>query len=128
VSGSPMSTTADGSGDYRVEFPIPADAAPSTFNVTVTATADSGSATAGTTFTVGDVMSVEIETDKDLYLVGDTVYCTITVKDPSGQLVGGVDVTGTATYTDSGRSTQLSGTTDPMGQSPWTGCRRQAQG
>ena len=120
VSGSMLSTTADGSGDYRVEFPIPADAAPSTFNVTVTATADSGSATAGTTFTVGDVMSVEIETDKDLYLVGDTVYCTITVKDPSGQLVGGVDVTGTATYTDSGRSTQLSGTTDPMGQSPWT--------
>jgi len=121
VSGSPMSTTADGSGDYRVEFPIPADAAPSTFNVTVTATGSTeGSATADTTFTVGDVMSVEIETDKDLYLVGDTVYCTITVKDPSGQLVGGVDVTGTATYTDSGRSTQLSGTTDPMGQSPWT--------
>jgi len=121
VSGSTMSTTADGSGGYRVEYPIAADAAPSTFNVTVTATGSTpGSATAATTFTVGDVMSVEIETDKDLYLIGDTVYCTITVKDTSGQPVSGASIDGSATYTDSGRSTTLSGTTDGMGQAPWT--------
>ncbi|MBN1857359.1 MAG: hypothetical protein JW846_10470 [Dehalococcoidia bacterium] len=121
VSGSTMSTTADGSGGYRVEYPIAADAAPSTFNVTVTATGStSGTATAATTFTVGDVMSVEIETDKDLYLIGDTVYCTVTVKDSTGQPVPGASVDGTATYTDSGRSTVLSGTTDSSGQTPWT--------
>ncbi|TFH36284.1 MAG: hypothetical protein E4G93_02415 [Dehalococcoidia bacterium] len=121
VSGSSASMTADGSGGYRVEFPIPADTEPSTFNVTVTATGTtSGSATAATTFTVGDVMSVEIETDKDLYLIGDTVYCTVTVKDDSGQPVPGASLDGTATYTDSGRSTQLSGTTDSVGQAPWT--------
>ncbi len=121
VSGSTMSTTADGSGDYRVEYPIAADAGDATFNVTVTATGSTaGSATASTTFTVGDVMSVEIVTDKDLYLIGDTVYCTITVKDSSGQPVQGAALDGSATYTDSGRSTTLSGTTDPMGQAPWT--------
>ena len=121
VSGSSMSTTADGSGGYRVEYPIAADAASGTFNVTVTATGTtSGSATAATTFTVGDVMSVEIETDKDLYLIGDTVYCTVTVKDSSGQPVQGASIDGTATYTGSGRSTVLSGTTDPSGQAPWT--------
>jgi len=120
VSGATQTTTTDGAGDYNIPFSIPADASPTTYNVAVTATTSTGSASASTTFTVGDVMSVEIETDKDLYLIGDTVYCTITVKDSSGQLVQGADISGTATYTDSGRSTQLSGTTDPTGQAPWT--------
>ena len=120
VSGSTQTTTTDGSGNYGVGFPIPADAGAVTYNVSVTATTSTGSASASTTFSVGDVMSVEIETDKDLYLIGDTVYCTITVKDSTGQPVDGADISGTATYTDSGRSTQLSGTTDPMGQAPWT--------
>ena len=118
VSGSSQTTTSDGSGNYRVEYPIPSDAAPSTHSVSVTATTATGSASAGTTFTVGQVMAVEIETDKDLYRIGDTVHCTITVKDPSGQPVAGADISGTATYTRSGRSTQLSGSTDAMGQAP----------
>jgi len=120
VSGATQTTTTDGSGNYGLGFAIPADAGPTTYNVSVTATITTGSASASTAFTVGDVMSVEIETDKDLYLIGDTVYCTITVKDSSGQIVQGADISGTATYTDSGRATQLSGTTDPMGQAPWT--------
>ncbi len=120
VSGSTLSVTTDGSGGYQVEFPIPADAVPSTHSVSATATTSTGSASGSTTFTVGDVMSVEIVTDKDLYLIGDTVYCTITVKDTSGQPVSGASIDGSATYTDSGRSTTLSGTTDPMGQAPWT--------
>jgi len=120
VSSATQVTTADGSGNYRVEYPIPAGAGPSTCNVSVTATTPKGSANGSTTFTVGQVMSVEIETDKDLYRIGDTVYCTITVKDPSGQPVAGADITGTATYTDSGRSTQLSGSTAATGQTSWT--------
>jgi len=120
VSGATQTTTTDGSGNYGLGFPIPAGTGPKTYNVTVTAASSTTSATASTTFTVGDGMSVEIETDKDLYLIGDTVYCIITVKDSAGQVVQGAGIAGTATYTDSGRATQLSGTTDPMGQAPWT--------
>ena len=120
VSGSTQTTIADGSGNYGLGFPIPTDAGQTTYSVSVTATTPTGSAAGSTTFTVGDVMSVEIDTDKDLYRIGDTVYCTITVKDSTGQAVAGADISGTATYTDSGRSTQLSGATDPMGQAPWT--------
>ncbi len=120
VSGSTLSTTADGSGSYRVEFPIPADAAPSTFNVTVTATGSTeGSATASTTFTVGQVMSVEIVTDKDHYLIGDTVYSTITVKDSQGTLVSGAELQITTIRSDSGRTTELSGFTDTLGENQW---------
>ena len=120
LAGSVHNAATDGSGSYRVEFPIPADTVAGTVTVSVTAITPSGSAAGSTTFTVGDVMSVEIETDKPLYLIGDTVYCTIIVHDPSGQPVDGADISGTATYTDSGRSTQLSGVTGPMGEAPWT--------
>jgi len=120
VSGSASTVSTDGSGNYGISFPVPGDAGASTYTVSVVATTATGSASNGTTFKVGDGMAVEIVTDKDLYLIGDTVYCTITVKDSSGQPVSGADIAGTATYTDSGRSTQLSGSTDPMGQAPWT--------
>ena len=121
VSGSILSTTTDGSGNYHVDFLIPAAATPSTFSVTVSATGlTAGSATASTTFTVGQTLNVTITSDKDHYLIGDPVYCTIKVDEPPNTPIPYANLTITASYLATGRTNNLTGLSDALGENIWT--------
>jgi len=122
VSQGTLSRSTDGSGSYRIEFQIPADAVPSTFNVSVTATTATATntATANTTFSVGQTLTITITCDKDHYLIGDTVYCTMTINEPTNIPVAYADLTITKTYLATGRSSNLTGLSDALGENVWT--------
>ena len=122
VSEGTLTRSTDGSGGYRIEFQIPADAVPSTFTVLVTATTATASnpATANTTFTVGQTLTVTITTDKDYYLIGDTVYCTIKVDGAPNTPIPYSDLAIKTTYLGTGRTTNLTGLSDALGENLWT--------
>ena len=122
VSEGTLSRTTDGSGGYRIEFQIPADAVPSTFSVLVTATTVTASnpATANTTFTVGQTLTVTITCDKNHYLIGDTVYCTIKVNGAPNTPIPYADLTIKKTHLTTGRTINLTGLSDATGENIWT--------
>jgi len=63
-------------------------------------------------------LTVEITTDKESYMIGETVYCTIKVKDSAtGATVPSANLRLVATHVNSGRSKESTGTTNPAGES-----------
>ncbi|MDD5509254.1 MAG: hypothetical protein PHI12_00325 [Dehalococcoidales bacterium] len=121
VGGWKGPATADASGNYRVEYPIPADVGQLSYVATAKASHGGKTGTSSSiTFSVGQVgLIVTMTTDKGHYLIGDTVYCTITVKDAQDQPVSDADLQITAKRLDSGRTTNLSNTTNALGESQW---------
>lgn len=63
---------------------------------------------------------VEIDTDKENYLIGETVHCTITVNDSNSTPVSNAELNIIATRLSSGKASELSGFTDVFGQNPWS--------
>jgi len=118
VSGTKLSATTDSSGKYKCEFPLPPEVTRGTYTVTATASYSGyPSVSKSTSFAVGAPLIVEISTDKENYLIGETVYCTITVKDAAtGKLVPYANLKTIATHLKSGKATELSGFTDGLGQ------------
>lgn len=114
--------STDGSGYYRYEFQVPVDATPSIFNVSVSSTTVTAinPATANTTFTVGQELTPTITCDKDYYLIGDTVYCTIKVEGDLNTPIPYADLAIKTTYLGSGRTADLSGLSDALGENLWT--------
>lgn len=114
--------STDGSGYYRYEFQVPVDATPSIFNVSVSAATASAStpATSNTTFTVGQELTPTISCDKDYYLIGDTVYCTIKVEGDLNTPIPYADLAIKTTYLGSGRTADLNGLSDASGENLWT--------
>lgn len=126
-----VSTTTDSSGNYKKGVPLPPDISQGTHTVTVTASKTGYPDVSGTTsFSVEQALIVEISTDKLkceslLSLVGEEIYCTITVKDAAtGKLVPYADLKIIATHlcTRKGtrKVTELSGATDGIGESTWS--------
>ena len=121
VSGWKGSATTDAAGNYRVQFPIPANVGQPSYVATATASHNGKTGISPSVIlSVGQVgLIVTMTTDKDHYLIGDPVYCTITVKDPKGEVVPYAKLSGTAKHLSSGRTTELSGSTNPMGENNW---------
>jgi len=63
-----------------------------------------------------EALIVEISPDKENYLIGETVYCTVTVKDSDGKPVPYANLNIIATHLGSGRATELQGSTDGLGE------------
>ena len=121
VSGTILSATTDASGNYHVSFSIPADVGLVSYPTTATAThAGYPSVSASTIFSIQDTLTVEVSADADHYLIGDTVYFTIIVKDSKGIGVSlaGLDIT--ATRLGSGSTTTLAAITDGLGENVWS--------
>ena len=125
------STTTDLSGNYKEEVPLPPDISQGTHTVTVTASkTEYAAVTKTTSFSVVQALIVEISTDKmkceSLFsLVGEEIYCTITVKDAAtGKLVPYADLkiitTHLCTRKGTRKVTELSGATDGIGESTWS--------
>ena len=122
VSGTILSATTDASGNYHVNFPIPADVGQVSYPTTATATYTGyPSVSANTIFSVqNDALIVELSPDKDYYLMGKTVYLTIIVKDSNGNRVPGADLDITTKRLGSGNTTNLTGSTDGLGENVWS--------
>ncbi|MDD5590924.1 MAG: hypothetical protein PHY18_03235 [Dehalococcoidales bacterium] len=122
VGGWKGSANTDASGNYRVEYFIPADIGQLSYVATAMAShGDKTGASSSFTFSVGQVgLIVAMTTDKYHYLIGDTVYCTITVKDAQDQPVSDANLQITAKRLDSGRTTNLSYTTNALGENQWS--------
>ena len=133
VGGTKLSATTDSSGNYECKFPIPSP--DSQINYKVIAKASySGypDKIKSTSFSVGQALIVEISTDKIkcesflFPLVGEIIYCTITVKNgATGELVplANLKVITTTTAPDGegwGKVTELSGATDGLGENTWS--------
>ena len=67
-----------------------------------------------------EALIVEIDTDKENYLIGEIVHCTITVNDSNSTPVRSAELNVIATRLSSGEATELSGFTDVFGQNPWS--------
>ena len=122
VSGWKGSATTDAAGNYQVKFPIPASVGQPSYAATATASHNGKTGISpSVTLSVGQVdLIVTMTTNKDHYYIGDTVYCKITVKDPKGEPVSRAQLQGTAKHLSSGRTTELSGSTNPMGENDWS--------
>ncbi len=121
VSGTILSATTDASGNYHVNFPIPADVSQVSYPTTATAAhAGYPSVSVNTIFSVQDALIVELSADADHYLIGDTVYFTIIVKDSKGNRVPSADLDITATRLGSGSTTNLAASTDGLGENVWS--------
>lgn len=121
VSGTMLSAVTDTSGNYQVEFSIPADVGLVSFPTTATATyAGYPAASASTVFATEAALTVLLSADKDHYLIGDTVYFTIEVKDSQGNPVGYADLDIVSTRLGSGNTSHLTGSTDAIGENVWS--------
>ena len=123
VDGTKLTATAYSTekymGKYKCNFSLPAGITLGTHTVTATASYSGyPSVSESTSFIVGqEALIVEISTDKENYLIGETVYCTITVKDAAtGKLVPYANLKVITTRLKSGKATELSGLTDGVGQ------------
>jgi hypothetical protein len=120
VAGKLIKKKTDASGNYRCEFSIPSAQNLSAYKVTATASyAGYPDKTESTSFSVLQAMTVEIRTNKDHYLIGEKVYCTITVKDGSGTRIPGADLKIEATRLVSGKIKVINAWTDGLGEYPW---------
>jgi len=121
VSGWKGSATTDAAGNYQVKFPIPANVGQPSYAATATASHNGKTGISpSVTLSVGQVeLIVTMTTNKDHYYIGDTVYCKTTVKDPKGEPVSRAQLQVTAKHLSSGRTTELSGSTNPMGENNW---------
>ncbi len=121
VSGTKLSATTDASGNYHVSFPVPAGGSQVSYPATATAShAGYPNASAATTLSIQDALIVELNADADHYLIGDTVYITIVVKDTQDSGVASADLDITATRLASGNTKNLTAITDGSGERLWS--------
>ena len=120
VQGTSLTATTDPFGNYTCPpFPIPPTFNPINYKVVATATYSGyPDKSQSTIFSVGKKeLLVKISTDKNNYLIGETVKCTITVTDSQGVEVPNADLTITAARLKSGKNPVVSyGVTDPSGK------------
>jgi hypothetical protein len=120
VGGTKLSAITDSSGNYTCRFPISASDTSTSYKVVATASYSGyPDKTATSSFSVSQALSVNITTPKNHYLLGETTYCTISVKDIYKVPVSNAIIKVTAIRSKSGQSTQLSGSTDGSGQTSW---------
>ncbi len=120
INGQTTNVISGRDGGYSLNFTIPADT--TTFSYQVSATVNHPAyqpVTRQTTFTVGRDMNITITHDKDYYLIGDPVHCTITLKDDAGDPVPYADLTVTTTHLASGRIETFNGRSDALGENLW---------
>ena len=117
-----VSTTTDSSGNYKKNVTLPSDISQGKHTVTVTVSKTGYPAVSETTsFSVEQALIVEISTDKENYLIGETVYCTITVKNAAtGKLVPYANLKVITTRLCTRKVTELSGFTDGIGENTWS--------